>query len=55
MKTFIAIEIRDFDQEKTGNIDTMVGYALYKAGVKAIVHQQQRLPIYIHLKEGADD
>lgn len=51
MKTYISVKIKDCDREKNGNPDRIVAEALHRAGIKAIVHQQQRLPIYINVPE----
>ncbi|MFT9040743.1 hypothetical protein [Schleiferilactobacillus harbinensis] len=55
MKTYVSVKIYGFDQEQSGNPDVLVAQALRRAGIKAKVHQQKRMPIYIGIKEDAPD
>lgn len=51
MRTYVSVKIYDFDPERSGNPDVLVAQALRRAGIKAKVHQQKRLPIWVGVKE----
>lgn len=55
MRTYVSVKIYGFDPEQSGNPDVLVAQALRRAGIKAKVHQQKRMPIYIGIKEEDDD
>jgi hypothetical protein len=55
MKTYVSVKIYGFDPEQSGNPDFLIANALRRAGIKAKVHQQKRLPIYIGIKEEDDE